>query len=71
MDNKLLAKIPKKYHVAIKDIFHDEDGYWCIVGCESGWKLYGYFSDYTIHEDIFTDVLRGIRKSLRKENTSQ
>ena len=67
MDNKLLTKIPKKYHTAIKDIYHDEDGYWCIIGCGSGWRLYNYLSDYTIHEATFADILKIVRKSLKKD----
>lgn len=67
MDNKLLTKIPEKYHESIKDIYYDDDGYWCIIGCKSGWKLYNYLSDYTIHEDAFIDILKVIRKSLKKD----
>jgi len=67
MDKKLLNRIPKKYHAAIKDVYRDEDGYWCIIGCNSGWKLEGYFSDYTVHEDTVHDIVTVIRQSLKKQ----
>lgn len=70
MNNELLSKVPKKYHSAITDIYHDEDGYWCIIGCMSGWKLNRYLSDYTIHEYSFTKVLKVIRNNLVVDNRS-
>jgi len=66
MDNKLLKKIPEKYHAAIADIYQDGDGYWCMIGCKSGWILEGYYANFVIHEDAFKEVLAVIRQSLKK-----
>jgi hypothetical protein len=57
MDSNLLKKVPKKYHAAITDLYHDEDGYWCVIGCNSGYKLESYYSEYTIHEDNLNQFL--------------
>lgn len=64
MDKGLLNRIPKKYHAAINDIYKDDDGFWCVISCKSGWKLKNYYSDYTIHEDNFTTLLKVVKESL-------
>jgi len=65
MNDNLLKKVPKKYHKIINDIYHDEDGYWCSIKCESGYKLQGYYSEFTIHEDslqVFLSIFKQIVK---------
>lgn len=42
MDNKTNIKIPKKYEKRIKEIYHDEDGYW--VCLNFGWRSDDYGS---------------------------
>lgn len=66
MDYRLLKRIPQKYHTAIQDVYLDENGYWCCIECESGWKLKGYYADYTIHEDTFEAVQNVIKQSFKK-----
>lgn len=68
MDIKLLSKVPKKYHIAIKDAYHDDDGYWVIIGCDSGWKLEGYLAEYTVHEDTWREVLVVVKQCLIRIN---
>lgn len=70
MDIELLMKIPRKYHYIIKTLYKDEDGYWCVIGSKSGFKLFGYKSDYTIHEeqfDKFKQAFNLIKKIKRSE----
>lgn len=67
MDYKLLKKIPSKYRIAIRDIYKDEDGYWCCIN-KNNFKLENYYADYTIHEDTFQEVLNVIKQSLKKIN---
>lgn len=57
MDNKLLNKIPKKYHPIIKDIYRDDDGFWATLNCNGQYILKNYLSDYTIHEDNLKEFL--------------
>jgi hypothetical protein len=56
MDEKLLNKVPKKYHPAIKDIYRDEDGYWAYI--ENGYKIDNYYTEHTIHEDTLREFLQ-------------
>lgn len=53
MDFELLLKVPRKYFTIIKAIHKDEDGYWCVISSTSGYRLVGYKSEFTIHEEDF------------------
>lgn len=64
MDMTLLNKIPKKYHPAITDIYHDSDGYWCYI--ENGYHIDGYYAEHTIHEDTLKEFKR-IFKQIEKD----
>lgn len=55
MDYELLMKVPVKYHNIIKAIHKDVEGYWCVIGSHSGYKLVGYKSDYTIFETDYKE----------------
>lgn len=60
MKNCTKIKVPKKYQDRIQEIYHDSDGYWCILN--RGW----YWDDYSlhvIHEDTQAQVLRCIRET--------
>lgn len=59
MDDKLLRYIPKKLRPAIKDIYHDEDGYWIYLN--EAYHVRNYYADYTIHEDTIKELLRVVR----------
>lgn len=60
MDNKLLKYIPKKFIPAIKDIYHDEDGYWIYLN--ENYHVRYYFAEFTIHEDTIKELIRVVRK---------
>ena len=60
IDNNTNIKIPKKYQDRIKEIYHDEDGYWVILN--KGWFCEDY-GLHTIHEDTQQDILRCIRET--------
>ncbi len=58
-----MFKIPKKYQAAIKEIYEDEDGIWCILNSE--W-VHGVDEAHTIHCETYkelrselTDIRRG------------
>lgn len=63
-NTELLNKIPKKYHASITSIYRDEDGFWAHIG--NGYKVEGYYSEHTIHEDTLTEFKR-IFKQIVKE----
>lgn len=60
-DAKYLQLVPM--HIlnagAIRDAYHDEDGYWMYLA--DGWKLKGYFSDHVIHEDTVAQLRKTIK----------
>ena len=58
MENTTNIKIPKKYHTAIKEIYKDEDGYWCILN--KGYTS-GIDEGRVIHEESAKGLLREIR----------
>ena len=66
MMNKTNIKIPNKYAPVIKEIYEDEDGYWCEL--ENGYYAGGtggYDECHVIHEDTHTDILKQIRQIKR------
>ena len=64
MNMKLYNQIAKKYQPAIKDIYNDEDGYWCTLTSE--YRLDGYCGESTIHEDTMKEVKQVLRECLVK-----
>lgn len=61
MKNSTNIKIPNKYHHMIKEVYHDEDGYW--VYTERGYYATSEdFECHTIHEDKQQDILNKIRQ---------
>ena len=53
-------KIPKKYQNIIYEIYHDEDGWWCVLN--RGW-CYDQQSQHVIHEDTKKDILQCIKRT--------
>jgi hypothetical protein len=60
----LMKYIPKSKREAIRDIFHDSDGYWIFL--KEGWNADRMDSECrVIHEDFISDLryqIAGIRK---------
>lgn len=54
MNNSILACIPRKARVAVRDAWHDDDGYWVTI--KDGWHVEYYFAEHTIHEDTLTEI---------------
>ena len=59
MKNSTNIKVPKKYAERIKEIFHDEDGYW--VYTNPGWHNGDDYALHVIHEDTQAEILQQIR----------
>ena len=59
MKNETSIRVPKKYEERIREIYHDEDGYW--VYLNRGWRNYDDYGLHVIHEDTQADVLKMIR----------
>lgn len=59
MKNSTTIKVPKKYQERIKEIYQDEDGYWCILNPD--WHHVD--DSHTIHEYTQADILRCIRET--------
>lgn len=60
MDNKTNIKVPNKYEERIKEIYHDDDGYW--VYLNRGWR-WDDCESHVIHEDTQQQILRCIRQT--------
>lgn len=65
MNISLLNRIPKKYRAAVKDIYRDEDGYWCTLN--PGYHLVDYYGERTIHEDTYREFMK-VFKLIRKNS---
>lgn len=65
MDNRILNYVPKSKQTAIRDAYHDDDGYWICL--KEGWEATRTDSDSrTIHEDTIHQLryqIAGIQKS--------
>lgn len=65
MDNKILSYVPKSKQAAIRDAYHDDDGYWLCL--KEGWEATRMDSEcHTIHEDTILQLryqIAGIKKS--------
>ena len=53
MEKELLKYIPKKFHKAISDAYHDSDGYW--VCLKKGWHD-GIMDCHGIHTDTIAEL---------------
>ena len=62
--NSIMKCIPKQYQKAVRDAYHDDDGYW--VCLREGWHIEGYFAERTIHEDTLAQV-KDVGKRIRKD----
>lgn len=60
----ILNYIPKRALPAVRDAFHDEDGYWVML--REGWHVEGYFAERTIHEDTLAEV-KAVARNIRKD----
>lgn len=60
---KLLKYIPKKFHEAILDAYHDDDGYW--VYLKDGY-IDGIMGTHVIHTDTISE-LREEAKLIQKD----
>lgn len=60
----ILNYIPKRALPAIRDAWHDDDGYWVMI--REGWHIEGYFAEHTIHEDTLAEVKR-VAKNIVKD----
>lgn len=58
MDDRLMRYVPKSKIDAIRDIYHDSDGYW--VCLNKGWNT-GYEDCHTIHTDTITELRQELR----------
>ncbi len=54
--NKL--HLAERYKEALKEVYHDEDGWWAVLKAGWGW---GADQNGTIHEETRGDLLREIR----------
>lgn len=65
MDSKIMRYIPKSKMDAVKDAWHDDDGYWIVL--KAGWNADRTDSCCrTIHEDYISDLryqIAGITKT--------
>ena len=58
--------VPHTLWNAIRDCYHDEDGYWLVLN--DGWHLEGYaWSDHMIHEDTMAEF-KEAAKCIRKDS---
>lgn len=53
-------RIPKRKRAAIREIYHDEDGYWIYLS--PGWKVRDYYADTVIHEDTVKELLEVFKR---------
>ena len=60
LDPNLLRYIPKRKRAAVRDIFHDSDGYWIFLA--PGWKVYQYAAEGVIHEDTIKELLEVFKR---------
>ena len=70
IDKRILKYIPKSKHSAIRECFHDEDGYWIFLN--EGWNADRMDSECrVIGEDTIQQLryqIGGIKKVIRNEN---
>ena len=59
MTNVTSIRIPKKYAERVKEVFHDEDGYWLYLN--RGWHNSDDYALHIIHEDTQAEVLKKLR----------
>ena len=64
MNERLYNQIAKKYQPAIKDIYKDEDGYWCQLDPDGAYRLDGYYSEHIVHEDTMKEIKAVLRNHL-------
>ena len=60
IDWKVLKYVPKCKRAAIRDAYHDEDGYW--IHLNPGWRVKDYFAEQTIHEDTIAELREVIKR---------
>jgi hypothetical protein len=55
--------VPKRYQSKVKDFYRDQDGYWAILkGGYYNAADGGYDELHTIHEDVYSDVVKKMRE---------
>lgn len=59
----LLKYVPKRFHEAVRDAYHDDDGYW--VCLKDGW-VDGIMGTHVIHTDTISE-LREEARLIEKE----
>lgn len=52
--------IPKRKRAAVREIYHDEDGYW--IHLNPGWRVKDYYAEQTIHEDTIKALLEVFKR---------
>jgi len=62
--SSLLRYIPKRFHEAVKDSYHDSDGYWVIL--KDGW-IDGVMYSHVIHTDTTAELREEARLIAREE----
>ena len=60
---KLLRYVPKRFHEAVKDAYHDDDEYWIYL--KNGW-IDGIMGSHVIHTDTVSE-LRAEARLIEKE----
>ena len=58
METKLLKYVPKRFHEAVHDIYHDSDGYW--IHLKRGWHD-GIMGCHVIHTDTIAELREEVR----------
>ena len=59
MINNTNIRVPKKYVERIKEIFHDDDGYWAYTN--HGWRNGDDYALHVIHEYTQAELLQQIK----------
>ena len=60
----IMNYIPRRVWPAIRDAYHDDDGYWVCI--REGWHIDNYYAEHTIHEDTLAAV-RDVAKRIKKD----
>lgn len=60
----ILNYIPKRALPAIRDAWHDSDGYWVMI--REGWHIEDYFAERTIHEDTLAEI-KAVARNIVKD----
>ena len=60
----IMNSIPRRAWAAVRDAWHDDDGYWVMI--RDGWHIESYFAEHTIHEDTLAQI-KDVAKRIVKD----